>query len=69
MLDQNSRNSSKPPSTDSYARKKPSVKSQRKKTNHSAGGQDGHPSTTLRMNDDPDEVIVHYVGKCTNRGI
>lgn len=68
MLDKNSRNSSKPPSTDSYARKKPNVRSQRKKTNKSVGGQDGHPGTTLTFNDDPDEVIVYHVDKCANCG-
>ncbi len=68
MLEQNSRNSSKPPSTDSYARNKPKVKSQRKKSDRSAGGQSGHPGTTLRMTDEPDEVLVHHVDKCTNCG-
>ncbi len=68
MLEKNSHNSSKPPSTDSYSRNKPKVKSQRKKSDRSPGGQNGHPGTTLRMNDDPDEVVVHYVDKCTNCG-
>lgn len=68
MLDKNSRNSSKPPSTDSHARKKPNVKSQRKKSDRSIGGQNGHPGTTLTMNDEPDEVIVHPVDKCANCG-
>ncbi|WP_342306458.1 IS66 family transposase [Methanolobus sp. ZRKC5] len=68
MLEKNSRNSSKPPSTDSYARNKPTLKSQRKKTNKHVGGQNGHPGTTLRINDDPDEVIVHPVNQCVNCG-
>ena len=68
MLEKNSRNSSKPPSTDSYARNKPKVKSQRKKSDRSVGGQSGHPGTTLRMTDEPDEVLVHHVDKCTNCG-
>ena len=68
MLDKNSRNSSKPPSTDSHTRKKPNVKSQRKKSDRSVGGQNGHPGTTLRMNDEPDEVIVHPVDKCASCG-
>ncbi|WP_242492619.1 DUF6444 domain-containing protein, partial [Methanolobus psychrotolerans] len=68
MLEKNSHNSSKPPSTDSYSRNKPKVKSQRKKSDRSPGGQNGHPGTTLRMNDDPDEVVVHHVDKCTNCG-
>jgi transposase len=68
MLDKNSRNSSKPPSTDSYARKKPNARSQRKKSNKSVGGQNGHSGTTLTFNDNPDEVIFHHVNKCANCG-
>lgn len=68
MLEKNSSNSSKPPSTDSYARNKPKVKSQRKKSGRSPGGQNGHPGATLRMTDEPDEVDVHHVDKCTNCG-
>ena len=68
ILDKNSCNSSKPPSTDSYARKKPKVKAQRKKSDRSAGGQNGHPGTTLRMNDEPDELVVHHIDKCIKCG-
>ena len=41
QLDQNSQNSSKPPSSDEYH--KPSPKSQRTKTGRKPGGQKGHP--------------------------
>ena len=47
----NSRNSSKPPSTDPNRAKKP-----RAKSNNSAGGQIGRKGTTLEPVDDPDEV-------------
>ena len=51
QLNKNSRNSSKPPSTDAYAKTKPTVKSRRKKSGKKAGGQKGHTGSTLRMVD------------------
>lgn len=68
MLNKNSRNSSKPPSTDSYARNKPVVKSTRKKTGKKAGGQKGHPGTNLKKSEDPDEIVLHQVHTCSNCG-
>jgi len=53
VLNQNSRNSSKPPSTD-FIQGKPNPKSLRKKSDKKPGGQDGHPGTTLEMVNDPD---------------
>ncbi len=53
-LTQNSRNSSRPPSTDFFVKDKPNPKSLRKKSDKKAGGQDGHPGTTLEMVDDPE---------------
>jgi hypothetical protein len=53
-LNQNSRNSSKPPSTDFSVKEKPNPKSLRKKSGKKAGGQDGHLGTTLEMTDDPE---------------
>ena len=58
-----SRNSSKPPSTDAFH--KPAPKSQRKKTGRKPGGQKGHPGTTLALSDTPDHIIPHSVGTCS----
>lgn len=52
-LTQNSRNSSKPPSTD-FVREKPNPKSLRKKSGKKPGGQDGHQGTTLEMVNHPE---------------
>jgi transposase len=65
-LNKNSRNSSKPPSTDDYASKKPKPKSRRLKSGKKAGGQKGHPGTTLRMVDNPDEIRIVEVDQCSN---
>lgn len=53
-LNQNSRNSSRPPSTDLFFKEKPNPKSLRKKSGKKPGGQEGHPGTTLEMVDDPE---------------
>jgi len=65
-LNKNSRNSSKPPSTDAYAAKKPKPKSRRIRSSRNPGGQEGHPGTTLRMVDNPDETVIHQVYECSN---
>ncbi len=53
-LNQNSRNSSKPPSTDYFSKGKPNPKSLRKKSGKKPGGQEGHSGTTLEMVDNPE---------------
>ena len=61
-LRKNSRNSSKPPSSDGLAKPKP--KSLRKSTQRKTGGQPGHPGSTLRQVDNPDETFRLPLTKC-----
>lgn len=58
----NSRNSSKPPSTD--GKKKPKPKSLRKKTGRKTGGQRGHKGHNLKRAEKPDETHRHTVDHC-----
>lgn len=62
QISKNSRNSSKPPSSDGPA--KPSPKSRRTKSGRKAGGQNGHKGTNLKMVDSPDKTKVHKVKRC-----
>jgi transposase len=67
QLGQNSRNSSKPPSSDSpFA--KPAPKSLRGKSGRKPGGQKGHPGATLAQVADPDETLRHEPGPCGGCG-
>jgi transposase len=58
----NSANSSKPPSSDGYA--KPNPKSLRKSSGRKPGGKKGHSGTTLCRVAEPDEIVVHEPGRC-----
>lgn len=59
----NSRNSSKPPSSDGY--KKPKPKSLRESTGRKAGGQDGHEGHHLSIVQSPKEVVSHMPVACS----
>ena len=60
----NSRNSSKPPSSDDFIK----PKSQRKPSGKSPGGQKGHKGHHLKMSDNPDRKITHTVRECFGCG-
>jgi transposase len=62
QISKNSRNSSKPPSSDGLS--KPSPKSRRTKSGRKAGGQKGHKGTNLKMVESPDKTKVHKVKRC-----
>ena len=55
----NSRNSSKPPSSDGL--NKPAPKSLRVAGKNPTGGQKGHPGRTLSQASEPDEIVIHPV--------
>ena len=61
----NSRNSSKPPSSDGL---KKASQSLRKKTGRKTGGQKGHQGQTLKMSPTPDKVLLHSVAECEHCG-
>jgi transposase len=62
QLTRNSRNSSKPPSSDGF--KKPAPKSLREKSARPSGGQPGHTGQTLAMVENPDRIEPHPVERC-----
>lgn len=66
-LNQNSRNSSRPPGSDSPF-VKPAPKSLRKKGVRRPGRPDGQPGTTLAQVDEPDAVLVHEPEVCAGCG-
>ena len=67
QLGMNSRNSSKPPSSDSPF-VKPAPKSLRGRSGRKPGGQVGHRGQTLAQVADPDEVVVHEPAACARCG-
>jgi transposase len=60
-----SKNSSKPPSADGFAKR---TKSLRTKSGRKSGGQKDHPGSTLEWCEAVDEVFVHPVVDCTSCG-
>lgn len=67
QLGLNSRNSSRPPSSDSPF-VKPAPKSLRGKSGRKPGGQPGHPGSTLALVADPDERLRYEPGPCGGCG-
>jgi transposase len=63
---QNSKNSSKPPSSDGLA--KPAPKSLRKKTGRGPGRPKGQPGVTMQLTDRPDHVVRHEPAACGQCG-
>ena len=63
QLKKDSHNSHLPPSSDRFHRQ---PKSLRQKSDKKAGGQPGHPGTTLMLSPTPDRVIVHAVEQCVH---
>ena len=61
-LNWNSRNSSKPPSSDGYS--KPNPKSLRPKSGKKADGQKGHKSSNLSVPKKVDRTVSHYPARC-----
>jgi len=66
QLKTTSRNSSKPPSQDTYA--KPAPRSLRRKTGRGQGKQPGTPGASLALVDDPDAVVDHVPPACAGCG-
>jgi transposase len=67
QLGQDSRNSSRPPSSDSPFTK-PAPKSLRRKSGRRPGGQPGHPGSTLALVDNPNKRQRHEPGPCSGCG-
>ena len=61
QINSNSRNSSKPPSSDGY-KKKPAFPRKKK---GKQGGQQGHKGRTLQQVEHPDKTVIHKPGPCS----
>jgi len=67
-----SHNSSKPPSTDTFVKagkdKEAARGGKKKRSGRKVGGQEGHSGTTLRMVENPDEIVPHSIVECKHCG-
>ena len=66
QLATNSRNSSKPPSSDSFTKQ---TRALRQPSGRKTGGQPGHPGTTLRQVTVPDQTRIHEPTQCVACGL
>src|SRR5664280_1720531 len=65
-VDQNPRNSHRPPSSEGYA--KPAPRPRRERTDRQPGGQPGHPGATLGQVATPAERVRHRPEVCAGCG-
>ncbi len=63
-LNKNSKNSSKPPSSDGLS--KPQPKSLRKSSGKKQGAQKGHKGSSFSITQEPDDTIPHIPDECKN---
>jgi transposase len=67
-LGQNSRNSSKPPSSDGYSKPSSKDRSLRRRSGRKPGGQQGHRGHHLERREDPDVTLLYVAERCQGCG-